>query len=259
MSKPRVSDWLVERLAAGELDHERAEALRSRLTADGAKVRLLEIAASNAAILAEHDPGQVAAEIRRRLAASEKRQGAGRGLLVPAFSVVMTCVAVLAVLVLRPRVEVPGDDARVAAPSMSGPETVRLKGLRPRLVVYLKTAAGASRREAGTFAKAGDVLQVAYVAAGRRFGVVASVDALGTVTLHLPEQPGYAQALVAQGEIPLPHAFELDDAPGFERFVFVTSDQPFHTDRVLESLRAGGTPLDGALSITDWVVRKASR
>ena len=36
----------------------------------------------------------------------------------------------------------------------------------------------------------GDTLQLGYVAAGKRFGVIASIDARGTVTLHLPETPG---------------------------------------------------------------------
>jgi hypothetical protein len=92
---------------------------------------------------------------------------------------------------------------------------------------------------AGARVRKGDTLQLGYVAAGRRFGVIASIDARGTVTLHLPETPGPAAALERDGERALAHAFELDDSPGFERFVFVAADSLFTTADVTSALAAG--------------------
>jgi len=80
---------------------------------------------------------------------------------------------------------------------------------------------------------------VRYIAAGKRYGVVASCDARGAVTLHLPETPGQAVALAKDGERALAHAYELDSSPGFERFVFVTADVPFDTELVVRSLKRG--------------------
>lgn len=72
--------------------------------------------------------------------------------------------------------------------------------------------------------------------------MVASCDAPGAVTWHLPEAPGWAAALVKDGERALAHAYELDASPGFERFVFVTADVPFDGDVVVRNLKQG-TPL----------------
>jgi hypothetical protein len=105
-------------------------------------------------------------------------------------------------------------------------------------MVYESTPRGAARLSPVSRVQPGDMLQVAYVAAGKRYGVVASIDATAAVTLHLPEEPGMAAALEQRGETALPHAFELDATPGFERFVFVASDSPFTTASVVDALRA---------------------
>ena len=62
---------------------------------------------------------------------------------------------------------------------------------------------------------------------GGRFGVLLSIDGAGHVTLHLPESAARRRRADAQGEIRLPSAYELDDAPAFERFLLVTSAAPF--------------------------------
>lgn len=258
-SRHSTSDWFVERLAAGELDTKDAEAVRSRLAAEGSQ-RLSELAVSNAAILADYEPARVVAEIRRRLAEHRRASRAPHAWRAPAFGLAVSCATLLAVLVSGRRDAAPmRDTPRAVARSAAAPEKVLLKGLRPRLALYRKTESGATRLDTGSVATGGDVLQVAYVAAGQRFGVVASVDALGTVTLHFPEHSGAAPQLVGQGETPLPHAFELDDSPGFERFVFITSDQPFRTDDVLDWLRRGGPPLPSKFSTTEWLVKKVPR
>jgi len=109
-----------------------------------------------------------------------------------------------------------------AGPSKSKPiawqpaqETITSKGLQPSLGLYRKTAAGVERLGAAARVHPGDIVQVRYIAAGRSYGVVASCDAGGAVTLHLPEAPGQAVALVKDGERALAHAYEFDNSPGF--------------------------------------------
>lgn len=71
------------------------------------------------------------------------------------------------------------------------------------------------------------------------FGVLLSVDGAGRITQHLPEEGARASApLTSVREIPLPSAYELDDAPEFERFVLVTAAQPFAIGVVLDAARA---------------------
>ena len=92
----------------------------------------------------------------------------------------------------------------------------------------------------GARAARGDLLQLAY-AAGRdgRYGVLLSIDGAGRVTQHLPETgAGAAATLRSPNEIHLPTAYELDDAPGFERFVLVSSTQPFPVAAALDAARS---------------------
>jgi hypothetical protein len=145
------------------------------------------------------------------------------------------------------------------------------KGLRPRLVIHRKTVAGIERLQTGNVAQSGDVLQISYVAAGHQHGIVLSLDGAGAVTLHHPAQPQGPLAstrLAKRGEHPLPTAFELDDAPGFERFVLITSgDTPTDIEVVVQSARARASsvgartdPLDlpPGLTQTSVVLRKGS-
>ena len=66
-----------------------------------------------------------------------------------------------------------------------------------------------------------------------------SIDGAGRVTLHLPDERARSAApLRAVREIPLPSAYELDDAPGFERFVLVTSPAPFSVADVRQAAKS---------------------
>ena len=249
----RVPDWLLERLAAGELPNARAAEVRERLKAQGQEQRLTELADSSARVLASLPPEKIVPEIERRAARIAHPKPAARRLRpVWALSAVAACTAGLAfVLVVRNH-----GDGRQPASDESQPEIITVKGeLKPALRIYRKTSSGPEILRAQASVHRGDTLQIRYVAAGKRFGIIASVDARGQVTFHLPESPGTAAALERDGERALPHAYELDDSPGFERFVFVTSDAPFATTEVDQALKSG-TSLPAALTMFDLTLKK---
>jgi hypothetical protein len=235
----RVPDWLLERLAAGELPVAQARALRERLSAAGEQDRLDALAASNREILTAHPADQVTAEVRRRAALvpmSVARRMPAIWRPVWALSFATAGAAAIALLLVRaPQ----GPSKSSLALGEQDQETITIKGLQPSLGLYRKTAAGVERLGPKARVRPGDIVQVRYIAAGKRYGVVASCDARGAVTLHLPETPGQAVALAKDGERALAHAYELDNSPGFERFVFVTADAPFATDLVVRSLKQG--------------------
>jgi hypothetical protein len=234
----KVPDWLLERLAAGELPPKQAAELRLRLRAQGEEHRLSALAASDAESLAALPPTRIVPEIIRRAAISADRARPAVRRLRPlwALSAVAACAAGLAVmLVVRDHgaVTQPG-------PGETQPEIISVKGdVKPALRIYRKTNAGSELVHAHASVHRGDTLQIRYVAAGKRFGVIASIDARGQITFHLPEAPGQAVALERDGERALPHAYELDDSPGFERFLFVTSDAPFSTAEIEQALKNG--------------------
>jgi len=225
----KVPDWMLERLAAGELPASRAAELRATLAAQGEEHRLAEIAESNAQILAELPAEQVAAEVQRR--ATARQAPARRPRPVFAWSLATAGVAGLALfLATRTGVE-------PKRPECKG--EICFKG-PPSLRIHRQTKSGVELLDRESILHEGDSLQIGYIASGKRFGVVASVDARGAITLHLPEKSGPAVALESGGLHRLPHSYELDDSPGFERFVLVTSDSSFTTAEVESALKSGG-------------------
>jgi hypothetical protein len=57
------------------------------------------------------------------------------------------------------------------------------------------------------------------------------------VTRHFPQQDKQAAPLARTGLAFLDHAYELDDAPGWERFYFVTGKAAFDLTPVLNAAR----------------------
>jgi len=257
-----VPDWLVERLALGELPKPVADRVRAQLLSTGRAARLDALAEDTRVVLERHPPDRAAAEIRLRLAA-QQRPVASLPLRLRLTMPVLAGGALALVALLLPSVGLDSGSTRDASPasqSISRPDegdVVRLKGLEPRLAIYKKTSDGAAPLHDGSPVWPGDVIQVAYVASGYRYGVVVSVDGNRAVTLHLPESHGAAVALKPQGETALGHAFELDATSGRERFVFVASHQPFTTHTVIDALRAGET-LPPAFVTTELSLEKSS-
>lgn len=252
-----VPDWLLERLAAGDLPESQARELRARLAARGEQDRLAALQASNAEILAANPPAAVAAEVRRRFAQSQgvpKRRRA-----VWLFPAIAAGAAALALLAVREPTKTGGDTVAVQnqIPDQFGeaPENTIIKG-EPSLQLFRKTPMGQEKLSGESRVRPGDNLQIRYIPKGAAYGVVASIDAKGVVTLHLPESPGSsAQLSKNKDDQVLPHAFELDNSPGFERFVFVTSTQPFTTDTVVNALKTGA-PLPKSFQVWGMTLKK---
>jgi len=143
------------------------------------------------------------------------------------------------------------------------------RGLVPHLEIDRSRAQSVVRLDSGAQVDRGDVVQVSYVAAGNHFGVVVSLDGRGGVTLHHPGAVHEVPRVHARGETPLPNAFELDDAPGFERFFFVTgarvSLDPASVLEAAHALAADGLvaardeplPLPAELGQSSFLLRKA--
>jgi len=89
-AETRVPDWLLERLAKGELPAAKERELRARLAQAGETDRLSALAASNTEILAALPPARVVPEIERRAAAPRTTRRAPRML---ALSLAATCAA----------------------------------------------------------------------------------------------------------------------------------------------------------------------
>ena len=91
-------------------------------------------------------------------------------------------LAAIALVIVLPRLA-----ARCRPARAGGRDRFRShQGLEPSLTVYRRTDRGSETLADGAVARTGDLLRLGYTAAGRRYGVILSIDGRGAVTLHLP-------------------------------------------------------------------------
>lgn len=230
----RLSDRDLERLLAGSLPPDEARALEARLAEDpDAAARVAALRADDEAILRAHPPARVVAEIHRRL--ETDRRPSRAPLLVFAAATAACALALVVVPGIAPRAET--EDV----------VEERGKGGRPRLFVRRVAGGAAELLAHDASASAGNLLQLSFVAAGKHACIV-SLDGRGGATLHLPEAEDAPTTMSPGGEVGLPHAFQLDDAPAFERFVLVTAPAPIDVPAVLSAARALAREPAGAAS-----------
>jgi len=220
----KYPDWLVERAALDEVP----PASRDRIT-DPAQLER-EVSAlreSNTAELASHPAAPALAQIEARVAKLARRRLQKR---LGAATILLGATAAIMFAVHTPT---------PAPRTVVGEEGIRVKG-RARLTAYKQVGEQAERLEQDAVVHAGDLVQLRYDGGGHTYGLIASVDGNGVVTLHYPlaeDAPPEATALAAKPTT-LPHSYSLDDAPRFERFFFITSNDPIDVGQSLAALHA---------------------
>ena len=255
----KIPDLILEQYRLGELPRAEADRVSALLAEDPAlRDRHEALERSDEEIARSYPAGWLAQRIRARLPAPETRDGFGWR--VP----LGVAAAAMLVIVAIPLWTAPARD-RVAPVAADD----RIKGLRPSLTIYRRTASGTETLADGSVARPGDLLRVAYTGAGRAYGVILSIDGRGGVTLHLPPAGERAAPLTSGRAILLDQAYELDDAPGWERFYFVTGDTPFAVADVVNAARkvaAGGAraapaplPVGRALTQSTFSIQKEVR
>ncbi len=254
----RVPDLILEQFALGELPPAEEKRFRAAMESDPEIARrLMEIEGSNAEILARHPPEKIAESIRSRLegpgteaeeAESSRfrpRSGArAAGLLArrASFPIAAALVVLAGAFAIRGGHDAPLSDA----------EITRAKGGAASLYIYRKTPSGSEELPDGALASRNDLVQLSYSSGGARYGAILSIDGRGTVTFHLP--PAYSGGIAQSPELEsrpraaLGSAYELDDAPSFERFFIVLSDKPFRLSEVFESAKKLAGRADAATS-----------
>lgn len=217
-----IADWKLERYRLGELSATEAEAIRTALETDPAlQARLQRLADDDAATLAAHPPRRVALAIHER--ATQPTAAARRPWLMPA--VAFGLAAALLTVV------------GVGLSTRTDDGDIRLKGDGPSLRLFRLADPAPERLADGAKVKAHDVVQVAFDHAGAKHLAIISLDGAGHTTVHWPLDGNTATPLDFKA---LPESFELDAAPGFERFFLITSDQPLQLGELLSAVQAAG-------------------
>lgn len=114
-------------------------------------------------------------------------------------------------------------------------EMTRVKGIMPSLRIYRKTEDGFEIIKNNSKVVAHDVLQLAYIPGSAKYGLIFSLDGNAQVTLHYPYSKSDSTQLNNNGETRLSFSYELDDAPGFERFFFLASDKPLDLQKIIQA------------------------
>jgi hypothetical protein len=231
-----LPDWLVERAALDEVpsaSRERIERADPRELAD----RMAALRDDSAAELARHPAGPAVAQIEAWIAAEARKRAERRRRQRLRWLGVATSVAAVLVIVRVVAERTATDDPPHAA--VAHDDDTRVKGA-PRLLAFRQVGEQVERLAQDAVVRAGDVIQLRYKAGGQGYGVIASVDGAGVVTLHFPlseDAPPQATAVPPETAT-LPNAYALDDAPGFERFFFITANDPVDIQQTLAALRS---------------------
>jgi hypothetical protein len=228
-----VTDLALEQYRLNELPPAEAGRVRSALDTDASvRGRLAVLAQSDEAIAREYPPAWLVSQIRARAALRGAAVLPRRPVAGWAWPLGLAA-AVLALLFTLP--------GSVVSPNLSTTasttEDSRPKGIQPALAVYRRTDRGSETMADGAIARAGDLLRLGYPAVPQVYGVILSVDGRGTVTRHLPASGARAARLGRDRLNLLEAAYELDDAPGWERFYFVTADTEFDLEPIVTTVR----------------------
>jgi hypothetical protein len=208
-----IPDWLLERSALGELP----EHARAAVEADpDLQAQLDALSVSDVEVRQSYDAFQVASRAHRRATPIPRRRWWALGPLLA------TAAAAGLVYVTLPR-----------------PDGHRAKGSpHPVLIVHQQVKGGVRELSDGDTVRPGDVLQLEVVAAGSRHGWVLSIDGNQSVTLH-------NEGTLEAGQSLLPQGYQLDDAPYFEHFWLVVTDEPLPRAQVQHAVQQAPAQVDG--------------
>ncbi len=241
-----VPDWKLERYLLGELSREEMERIRLVIEQNPAvKLRLEALEESNRNILESYPASQMSRQILARAAGSQsartefgkKRFSAFWPMPALPVAAIIILLAILPALLEREGVDRIGE---------SPVEITRIKGQDPGLMLFRRTASGSEQLEEYTPVRENDRILIQYVPAGRAYGFIFSIDGRGTITRHLPVNSRLAEPLQKDSPVSLDFSYELDDAPDWEKFYFITSDSLFEIETVLSAARIATMELAGA-------------
>lgn len=107
------------------------------------------------------------------------------------------------------------------------------------LILHRHTAGQTERLQDGDLVSEGDTLEIAYASQSKGYGLIFSVDGRDSVMVHR-SHVGWGFKLLPGPPDTLSYLYEIDDAPTFERFYFVTADAPFGVSPFVSQAKATG-------------------
>jgi hypothetical protein len=246
-----ITDWILERYILEELPSDIQEQLTLKLEVDKElEKRLQKILNSNNEILENLSPEEVKIEVYRRfenLSKKNYRKKIKKNLflsLAPAFVMVLLIITFLPIYqnithedIHKTFIE-KDENINIAWSNEKKHlnNNVRQKGLRPYLLFFKKDKNKNIKLKDDALLKGGNSIQVKYISGNKKYGVIFSIDGNGVITLHFPEDKNKI-GILEKKETALKLAFQLDNAPHFEKFFFITSNEKIDIDFIIKKAK----------------------
>lgn len=225
----KISDFKLERYLLGELSAEEMKALQQREAEDeifAARVRMMREEGKR--FLAENP----FSAMEDKLENAECPNRSFNTLWLKVAAALVIALGVFSAVVLNRNVEIAGGAAAGATMDVAMADIdngTRIKGMNASLEVWKKTGDSAVQMVNLGDASEGDEIQLRYRVPQKCFGMLFSMDGNGTVTMHMGD--GNNAIELEPGKMTtLPFAYKLDNAPKFEKFFLLTSQNSFAID-----------------------------
>jgi len=232
----KVPEWMLERYLLNELPRKKRRQLEKELEQNPAlRAELEKLRVSDRQILSTYPPEQVIPQLLKRAALVKPAPAARRRSRLVWIAAPVLAAALFLLVILPPLIQQRLDFSENSSPGdytgIKGGGPLPAKG--PGLQIYRKSSGADKIVRNGESAQAGELLQLAYIPAGQTHGIILSIDGAGAVTLHFPEKADGSTLLQSNRKVLLANAFELDRAPRFERFFFITGKEPLPTAAIM--------------------------
>ena len=225
----KISDFKLERYLLGELPEKEMRDFQERELSDeifAARVR--EMREQGKRFVAENPFEALEAKMDAADEAADDNVISGLWFKVAAALVI--ALGVFSMVVLNRNVETySGESATMEVAMANVDDGTRIKGMSASLEVWKKTGDSAVQMVNLGDASEGDEIQLRYRVPQKCFGMLFSMDGNGTVTMHMGD--GNNAIELEPGKMTtLPFAYKLDNAPKFEKFFLLTSQNSFAID-----------------------------
>ena len=247
----KISDFKLERFLLGELSQKEMREFQEReLNDEIFAARVREMREQGKRFLAENpfavleDRIEAAEGMDCHIADAPRNDvDAGRNILwLKVAAALVIALGVFSMVLLNRTVETfDSQNASMEVAMADVDNGTRIKGMSASLDVWKKTGDSAVQMANLADASEGDEIQLRYRVPQKCFGMLFSMDGNGTVTMHMGD--GNNAIELEPGKMTtLPFAYKLDNAPKFEKFFLLTSQNSFaiNVDDFDKSLKQAG-------------------
>ena len=227
----KISDFKLERYLLGELSEKEMRELQERELSDEIfAARVAEMRLQGKRFVAENPFVALEAKMAAAEQSANDEHNVVSVMWLKVAAALVIALGVFSMVLLNRNVETfDNKDAAMQVAMADVDDGTRIKGMQASLEVWKKTGDSAVQMVNLGDAHEGDEIQLRYRVPQKCFGMLFSMDGNGTITMHMGE--GNKAIELEPGKMTtLPFAYKLDNAPKFEKFFLLTSQNSFEID-----------------------------